>query len=64
LGFETAEAKEKEKKSQSFMAEWMATTPPTRFSYSTFSNPASAIIDANRSCTHFMHLVITKHASD
>lgn len=28
----------------------MATTPPTRFSYSTFWNPASAIIDANFSC--------------
>uniref|UniRef100_A0A0A9DRW6 Uncharacterized protein n=1 Tax=Arundo donax TaxID=35708 RepID=A0A0A9DRW6_ARUDO len=28
----------------------MATTPPTRFSYSTLSNPASWIICANFSC--------------
>jgi len=34
----------------SFSPEWMATTPPTRFSYSTLWNPASWIIWANFSC--------------
>jgi hypothetical protein len=33
--------------SYNFSPEWMATTPPTRFSYSALSNPASWIICAN-----------------